>query len=298
MVAVLYFVVIVQQKNMIRSIDVAKTLPLTIGADPEVFLKSTKDGSSLCAHGVIPGNKKKPYLVPHGAVQVDGMALEFNITPAKNQKEFVRRINLLKRTLSNMIPTNTTLDIKPVAYFDEQTWASAPEEAKVLGCEPDYDAWKDGGINPPPNPDVTFRTAAGHIHIGWANNLDTNEFTHKLACQMMVKQLDCSLFHWSVLQDDDNKRRELYGNPGAYRPKSYGVEYRVLSNFWLKNSELTAAVYAIVKKAYRDLLNGIRYYDMRIVRPSNDLSVANSQLKLRYFDRKFGLPEKVIMNGL
>ena len=43
-----------------------------IGADPELFLK--KNGKFHSAYGTIPGTKRKPYPVPGGAVQIDGMA--------------------------------------------------------------------------------------------------------------------------------------------------------------------------------------------------------------------------------
>ena len=39
----------------------------------------------------------------------------------------------------------------------------------------------------------------------------------------------------SVLYDADTERRKLYGKAGAMRYKPYGVEYRTLSNAWLKN---------------------------------------------------------------
>jgi hypothetical protein len=38
-------------------------------------------------------------------------------------------------------------------------------------------------------------------------------------------------------------RRELYGKAGAFRPKPYGVEYRVLSNRWLNSEALIRWVY-------------------------------------------------------
>ena len=47
----------------------------------------------------------------------------------------------------------------------------------------------------------------------------------------------------SVCMDDDTDRRSLYGASGAYRLKPYGVEYRVLSNFWLRSEELQRWAY-------------------------------------------------------
>lgn len=37
----------------------------------------------------------------------------------------------------------------------------------------------------------------------------------------------------SVLKDDDTKRRSLYGKAGCFRLTPYGVEYRVLSSYFL-----------------------------------------------------------------
>lgn len=54
----------------------------TIGADPEVFVG--REGQFFSAHGLVPGNKRRPHKVDRGAVQVDGMALEFNIDPASS----------------------------------------------------------------------------------------------------------------------------------------------------------------------------------------------------------------------
>ena len=50
---------------------------ILIGADPELFVK--KDGVVVSGHDLIQGTKADPFPVQDGAVQVDGMALEFNI---------------------------------------------------------------------------------------------------------------------------------------------------------------------------------------------------------------------------
>ena len=57
---------------------------ILIGADPELFVM--KNGKFHSADDLIPGSKDEPYPVENGAVKVDGMALEFNIRPALDEK--------------------------------------------------------------------------------------------------------------------------------------------------------------------------------------------------------------------
>jgi hypothetical protein len=49
----------------------------------------------------------------------------------------------------------------------------------------------------------------------------------------------CDLFLGvpSVLMDNGEMRKQLYGKAGCYRPKPYGGEYRTLSNFWFLNPD-------------------------------------------------------------
>ena len=68
-----------------------------IGADPEVFV-TDKNNQFVSAFNMVPGDKAKPYPVPFGAVQVDGMALEFNIEPASTRQEFIHNITCLLYT--------------------------------------------------------------------------------------------------------------------------------------------------------------------------------------------------------
>ena len=228
-------------------------LDILIGADPEVFV--TKQGKLVCAHNMVQGTKEAPFKVDNGAVQVDGMALEFNIDPANNVDEFVRNIDSVMAQLGAMVP-EYKLNAIPVAEFGAELMDAAPDEAKEMGCDPDYNAWTDGGVNPKPNGEVDFRTGAGHIHIGWTNGMDVNDPGHIEACIMLTKQLDFYLGLPSLLFDDSDKRRELYGKAGAFRVKPYGVEYRVLSNAWLKTDSLKKWAYNNTILAISKLLEG------------------------------------------
>jgi hypothetical protein len=234
------------------------TLEILVGADPEVFMK--RDGVFRSAHGAVPGDKKNPFKVKCGAVQVDGMALEFNIDPAKNEKEFVTNLKTVMGVLQSMVP-DYELAAVPVANFDEEHMKAQPLEALELGCEPDFNAWEGGAVNPRPDGAVNFRTGAGHVHIGWGKDFDINDPDHLEACQMVVKQLDYYLGLGSLVYDEEGaKRRVMYGAAGAYRPKSYGVEYRVLSNAWLKSEELMSWVFRMTKKGIDDLFNNKKAY--------------------------------------
>lgn len=239
------------------------SLNILVGADPEVFVRKVGKKSFQSAHGLVAGDKKNPYKVHQGAVQVDGMALEFNIDPAKNEREFVENITGVMKIMASMVPDYELVPV-PVAKFTEAVMKKQPKEALELGCEPDFCAWNNGEANPRPNGDVNFRTGAGHVHIGWTNGVDTSDPGHIEACIMATKQLDFYLGLGSLVYDTDTKRRTMYGAAGAFRPKSYGVEYRVLSNAWLQSEELMAWVYRTTTKAINDLFEGKPKYDQHV----------------------------------
>lgn len=234
------------------------SLNILVGADPEIFMM--KGGKFVSAHGAVPGDKKNPHKVDKGAVQVDGMALEFNIDPANNEQEFITNLTTVMATLKDMVP-GYDLNAVPVADFDEAVMLAQPQEALELGCEPDFNAWENGAVNPRPDGKVNFRTGAGHVHIGWGNDFDIGDPNHLEACCMVVKQLDYYLGLGSLLYEPDNRRRTMYGAAGAFRPKSYGVEYRVLSNAWLKDEKLMSWVYRNTIKGIERLMEGKKAYE-------------------------------------
>jgi len=227
---------------------------ILLGADPEVFVK--RNGVFHSAHGLIPGDKKNPFKVDKGAVQIDGMALEFNIEPAHSCDEFVTNISTVFQILKGMVPEYQIVTI-PVADFTEEVMKAQPKEALELGCDPDFNAWS-GMENVKPNADKPMRTAAGHIHVGWTNGQDIHDFNHQSSCHSVVKQLDFYLGLPSLFIDDDVRRRSMYGKAGCLRYKSYGVEYRTLSNAWLSSVEYMKWVYQNTLEGMKNLMEGNR----------------------------------------
>src|ERR1700754_112901 len=234
-------------------------MSILVGADPELFAFNNE--SPVSAYGLIPGTKYEPFEIEHGAVQVDGMALEFNINPAATEDEFLNNLNSVMETLRSMVP-GYNIRAVPVAEFGIEYIDAQPKEATELGCTPDFDAWAEGRVNDPPNAKLPFRTGAGHVHLGWVPTNDANIFSeeHMLDCVSVIKQMDFFLGLPSLFYDKGTKRRTMYGKPGCFRPKTYGAEYRVLSNQWLESDDLKRWVFRNVQAGMDRLRKGDLVY--------------------------------------
>lgn len=216
---------------------------VTIGADPEVFLK--KDGNYVSAIGLIGGTKEHPKKQGIGFVQEDNVAAEFNIPPAKSAAEFAKYIQrMLDEVKALAEKQGCSVDISSYARFTAKD-LSHPK-AMEIGCDPDFNAWEMEA-----NPAFSAaqlrdaRVAGGHVHIGYPD-------AHKdpLHAIRLIKVCDLYLGVPGVLLDPDVRRREFYGRAGAFRPKPYGVEYRVLSNFWIGDKSYQEWVFNQAYKAY------------------------------------------------
>lgn len=242
-----------------------KLADITLGCDPEVFFSSATKGGPVnadlaFANGVIIGTKQEPMPVANGALQVDGLAIELNITPARTPKEFAQRVDQVFTTArSLMLKLDAVATTSSVMAFTRK-WAEQQNPASLeMGCNPDFNAWKDGDMNDMPDGEALFRTAGGHIHIGWN---PISSASHFFDCIEVVKHLDYALGVPSLFEDRAGaKRRSLYGEVGAFRPKSYGVEYRVLSNYWMFTPNRAEVVARRAFKAMELYNEGFRFQD-------------------------------------
>jgi hypothetical protein len=224
----------------------------TIGCDPEIFLVD-EEGKPVSAYGLIPGTKAEPYPVNAGAIQVDGIATEFNTDPVPlgNFDAFNANIVKVIAALSKKVKENnpgTKFLIEPVLRFDQAFIDAQPDDAKALGCDPDYNAYTLEP-NPRPDGDRLFRTGAGHLHIGWGKDIPVDNDEHIAICADFVKMLDCTVGMVMTFIDREPDRRELYGKAGAFRPKSYGVEYRTPSNVWIRSKTFRGLVHSALNRA-------------------------------------------------
>lgn len=261
---------------------------ILMGCDPELFV--TVDGKPRSAHGLVPGTKESPYKVEKGAIQVDGMALEFNIDPAKDEEEWVDNISTVLRHLREFTPEKFKFLIEPSVRFNGNHLKVQPKEAKELGCMPDFNAYTMRE-NPRPNANTTLRTASGHVHIGFTEDADVKDEEHIIRCCTLAKHLDLFLGLRSLEWDHDRTRRELYGDPGAIRIKPYGLEYRVLSNKWLDREELVRFVYKQTLACIDDLktngaLQPVKNAFVRIEQDPYDFISKDIKNGKRYFTER------------
>lgn len=211
---------------------------LKLGTDTEIFLNDKITGQPVPACGLIGGTKKEPRPIDDrgSALQEDNVMLEFNTPPAENAEQWVSGINkVLAHVIDELKEKNLVINISPSVEFKPEQLKS--QQAKEMGCEPDYSAWsleQNSTMNHRIMQNV--RTSGGHIHVSF---MVDGQLPSRINMINLIRMMDLTLGVPSVLLDNDDRRRSFYGRPGAHRIKDENrVEYRALSNFWIRNDRL------------------------------------------------------------
>lgn len=214
---------------------------MILGSDPEYPLVDA-NGKHIMAIGMVGGTKKNPLPLSMGMVQEDNVMAEINTPPADSEDAFVEAVLSTYHALeAHLAPKGLSPIIQSAVHFTKEELMAGGKQAMEFGCTPDFSPY-GGSTNKVPNSRTTLRTAGGHIHVNHKTALDKPQKT--------AIAMDLFLGVPSILMDKaGSERRIMYGRAGAYRPKSYGIEYRVLSNFWTANEELIRWVWRNTKRA-------------------------------------------------
>lgn len=243
-----------------------KIVPFTRGTDPEFFLRNKDRFISAIPH--VEGTKYEPAPLPSGGtIQRDNVALEFATAPADSSEDFVEKIRGCLKDAIARVPEGCELVVTPSATFDADELDHP--EAQEFGCDPDFNAWTMGDNEKPWCGDSGFRSCGAHIHVGgidedgnWKPGL---EFLGNLEGKVnLVRAMDICHGMVSCVLDNSEaaiKRRELYGKAGAFRYPPYGIEYRVLSNYWMKSPELVMLMDALTAEAIK-LVQAGKLFDL------------------------------------
>lgn len=235
---------------------------VSLGCDPELFL-ATKDGAIIGAEKVIPeeGLAYSPYHKPN--VVLDGVQVELNPAPSSCRQTLSSNIAASMKALRAALKAkggHIEATFRQVVEIDPKELDSLSDKAKILGCQPSlniYDSHAKIGVDP-----ATYnkRSAGGHIHLGLNTAQPVGLQNLMRERERLVPLLDIFVGNTCVLMDRDPgnaERRKVYGRAGEHRLPAHGLEYRTLSNFWLKSYALMSGVMALSRFSVDVLSNSI-----------------------------------------
>ncbi|HVI40762.1 MAG TPA: hypothetical protein VM577_08890 [Anaerovoracaceae bacterium] len=221
---------------------------LSMGCDPELFFRS--NGRIIGSERIIPEDGLGNNLWSNRVVR-DGIQLELNPVNATSVRFLGTNLGscfeLLQRRL---IGRNVDISFDGVVEVEREELDALSEKSRVLGCAPSRNIY---GLKPISVDARKYmkRSAGGHLHIG----LDYTSIYDKRSVDernRLIPLLDIFVGNTCVLLDRDPnaaERRQNYGRAGEYRLPKHGVEYRTLSNFWLRNYTIFSMIWGMVELA-------------------------------------------------
>lgn len=271
---------------------------VTFGTDPEIFFTNQK-GEVIGAEKVLPKEgvwqMEQDYADPTGKTLrkiykhaiIDGIAGELNPQPATCRQTFSRNLQMSFKYLQDHL-TKTKQDVvisfaRSVTISEHEMAALSPE-SQQLGCSPSLNAYGDFAMPVLTPENMYIRSAGGHLHFSGADTKTIELF--KTKPQHVVRILDIILGNTCVLLDKDPgnaTRRVMYGRAGEYRLPSHGLEYRVLSNFWLIRYTVLSLVTSLARfaimiaddeKASAELLDMVNLGKIQEAINTNDYEMA------------------------
>lgn len=232
-----------------------KISPHTImfGCDPEFFFQ--KNGKIVGSEKIIDIKKGMKVNGSNSKLIVDGVQAEINPVPNTCRQvlagEISRCMIQLYKEMSK--DKDLSLNFNPTIKVTKEELKSLDEKSRVFGCAPSRN------INPKSRNAVKirdpktymYRSAGGHIHIGrpqggYGIQGSPNDVTAVLRePERTIAIMDIIIGNTCVLLDRDpgnKERRKVYGKAGEFRTPAHGLEYRTLSNFWLRSYPLMSFV--------------------------------------------------------
>lgn len=245
----------------------------TFGTDPEVFMgRQRKIVDKLSLVDIVPPaslaedmkvefkeKDDKKVLLSDNKFQwsEDGAAIEAQMSPTNSISTFSRNITQAISALRiRLQPLSLMVYHDVVGYFDVNTyWKTRGEDFRmcvIFGCDPDqtperyylqgFEEFEDKVVL-----DVsehTFRYGGGHLHIQAPENNPDFYFKNweiaSMVFDFFIGLRNVMLSRDTRSIDLEKKRLEYYGKPGRIRLQEYpkgmaGIEYRPMSNYWLRN---------------------------------------------------------------
>lgn len=262
-------------------------ITIKLGSDPEFFIfkgkkfmpysKVFKENKHLMEEGA--WNERTDKLVK------DGCSVEFQPLPRTCRQLIGDSIQRMMRHIKEKLPEGHILSTKNFIKLTKKDLETLDEESINFGCNPSNNVYIGKDLRIEEEPFVyPYRAAGGHLHLGYLEYGATRAVNNlKDHTKELVKLLDLLVGNTMVLLDkspENKKRRETYGRAGEYRDTKYGIEYRTLSNFWLRSYALMSLTYALARVA------------IRIVAHSNKIRLSHMKSLLSL------VPEEDVINAI
>lgn len=231
-----------------------------LGCDPEFFF--SRDGKVIGSEKVLPKEGVDSVVASYsdhssGKIVIDGVQAELNPAPNTCRQSLSYNISRCFITMKSELLTgegkDVKLDFSPTVTVDKEEIDSLSDGSKRFGCAPSNNAYRAAQksnkikVNAEKYP---YRSAGGHIHLGRIGGAAMASWRGLEKPEVLVPALDVLLGNTCVLIDRDPgniERRKLYGKAGEYRVPAHGVEYRTLSNFWLRNYTLMSFAFGLAR---------------------------------------------------
>lgn len=251
-------------------------LSVMFGADPEFFFKN-KDGAVVGAEKILPKegvqNMERYYSrdatgnyiiaedgrnyvfedrpAGHKYIIIDGVQAEFNVIPNYCRQSFSSNLaTCFRKTAEQIHGKDIVASFAQTVDVDKEEMESLSREAQQFGCAPSKNAYGLTKVTVKDASRYYSRSAGGHIHIGDGGSSEIRKILRNT--DITVPILDIVVGNTCVLLDLDKgnvERRKNYGRAGEYRLPKHGLEYRTLSNFWLRSYQTMSFVLALVRFA-------------------------------------------------
>lgn len=240
---------------------------ITMGSDPEFFVEMAREGT----REVVPAFEVYPRKSLDASIFWDGFQGEFTVESShclellsvsvKSQLEKALRWASARtyqidpaRPLAGQV--KASILPRSVISLTEKELVEASDEQVALGCKPSENVYGMQGLRISNPRDLRYRFAGGHVHLGFQYPyLNRHMLVEAVKCMDMLAGIPSVV----MAQDwDDPIRRRFYGQAGEFRTPKHGLEYRTLSNFWLREPAMLHLIVGLVRGAANWGLNGWR----------------------------------------
>lgn len=240
-------------------------ISLTSGTDPEIFVLDSK-GDVIPAWEFLPTKTEAMSnalpQVPIGNEAMipcfwDGYQAEICPNGKICLETLHDQIRLGLQTVqyhARKFDPKAKLSIQNTVELSQTLVEDATDDQIRFRCTPSYNVYREHD-DPTPDPrKYRFRFAGGHLHIGLPRRVTAPIYAE------IVRALDGVLGVAGVSLAagiDSPERRKMYGKCGEFRLPKHGIEYRVLSNFWLSHPAISHLVFELMRLTVQFAISGL-----------------------------------------